>query len=102
MATKKARKTKDKPETEIERLSRIVGEREAAARYSFKHGLQRENENDRANLVAARFNLADRLARDLGHVPLKQGMSYECMRCDASGTFDVAPIGAIFAVKCGR
>lgn len=96
-----SRKSKAKPvsETEHETLARIVEERVAAARYSFKHGL-RENETDVSNLIRARFNLARHIAISLNHQPLKQGISYECYRCGASGTFDVEAIGEIFNTEC--
>jgi hypothetical protein len=97
---RKPRKPKVAPETERQRLERVVEERAAAARYSFKHGL-RDNETDRSNLIAARFDLARRIALDLGHHPLKQGISYECSHCGASGTFDIEPVGAIFTDRCG-
>lgn len=97
---RKPRKAKEAPETERQRLERVVEERAAAARYSFRHGL-RENSTDQSNLIQARFDLARRIALDLGHMPLKQGISYECGRCGASGTFDVEPIGDIFTKKCG-
>lgn len=93
------RKAKNAPETERQRLERVVEERAAAARYSFKHGL-RENETDRSNLIMARHDLARHIALDLGHSPMKQGVSYECYRCGASGTFDVEPIGSIFKEPC--
>lgn len=101
-APAKPRKAKAKagPETDRQRLERIVEERAAAARYSFKHGL-RENETDRGNLFGARRDLARRIANDLGHIPLTQGISYECSRCGKSGSFDVEPVGAIFTEPCG-
>jgi len=100
VATRK-RKTKDVPETDRQRFERVVEERAAAARYSFKHGL-RENETDRGNLLGARADLARHIAFSLGHMPMKQGISYECSRCGASGSFDIEPIGEIFTAKCER
>jgi hypothetical protein len=96
---KRKAKVKEAPETERQRLERVVEERAASARYSFKHGL-RSNETDMSNLIGARFDLARRIALDLGHHPMKQGISYECSNCGKSGTFDTEPYGPIFVEPC--
>jgi len=51
------------------------------------------------------------LASELGHIPLKQGRSFECPRCGASGSFTldyaitppltIAATGPIFTDRCG-
>ena len=47
---------------------------------------------------------AELAGRSLGHIMLKQGMSFECPRCGASGTFHADrgyTLGSIFTDKCG-
>ena len=37
---------------------------------------------------------------DLGHAPTRQGVSFECFQCSASGTMDPTPEGKIFTDVC--
>lgn len=45
---------------------------------------------------------ADKLAALLGHVALKQGVSYECSRCGASGRAEADLNGPVFHLRCGQ
>ena len=64
--------------------------------------------------VSDLYEISEHL-RDLGHVPLRQGASFECPHCDASGTVHqvahqtiagpvpgLAITGSIGRVRCGE
>lgn len=98
----RTRKAKGAPETDRERLERELLDEDARLRSAHKGGATpAQISEQRSKQAQARAKLANRIAIDLGHSPLKQGMSYECFRCGKSGTFDVGPFGAIFTEKCG-
>lgn len=46
---------------------------------------------------------SDRLARKRGHLPLRQGRTFECSRCGLSGLVgpDGKQIGRLFTSDCG-
>ena len=100
---KKSRKRKSRPvQTERERLESELMDEDARLRSAYKGGgTPAQIDEQRARQLQARARLAHRIAVDLGHTPLKQGLSYECFRCGRSGRFDTHPEGAIFAEKCG-
>lgn len=97
---RKARKAKNAPETKQEELARLVEASKTRLRAIHGHGLPGSDEEIHT-LNVARVKLARQIAMDLGHNPTNQGISSECYRCGASGTFDVGPIGDIFTRKCG-